>query len=146
MEVKNWFLERCHFMVQDGAQTRFWEDFWIGYEPLMTKYTSLYNVARKKNVTVAHILSTELLNISFIWVVGGDRVKWLELVKGLPEVKLNTWNYTFISNRNKTFLVRSMYNDVMTRLGVPFDVSSWKVKVPLKSKFTFGIWDNLSTY
>jgi hypothetical protein len=53
-------------MVQDGAQTRFWEDFWIGYEPLMTKYTSLYNVARKKNVTVAHILSTELLNISFI--------------------------------------------------------------------------------
>jgi hypothetical protein len=27
-----------------------------------------------------------------------------------------------------------MYNDVMTRLGVPFDVSSWKVKVPLKIK------------
>jgi hypothetical protein len=26
MEVKSLFLERGRFMVQDGAQTRFWED------------------------------------------------------------------------------------------------------------------------
>jgi hypothetical protein len=27
-----------------------------------------------------------------------------------------------------------MYNDIMTRVGVPFDISSWKVKVNLKIK------------
>jgi hypothetical protein len=75
------FLERGHFSVQDCTQTRFWEDLWLGDEPLMTKYASLYNIARKKNVIVAHVLSTELLNISFRRVmVGENRVKWLELV------------------------------------------------------------------
>jgi hypothetical protein len=27
-----------------------------------------------------------------------------------------------------------MYSDIMTREGVPFDISSWKVKVPLKNQ------------
>jgi hypothetical protein len=30
--------------------------------------------------------------------------------------------------------VRAMYNDIMTREGIPFDISSWKIKVPLKIK------------
>jgi hypothetical protein len=65
MDVKNMFLERGHFSVQDGAQTRFWEDLWLGDEPFMTKYASLYNIARKKNVPVAQVLSTEPFNFSF---------------------------------------------------------------------------------
>jgi hypothetical protein len=36
MDVKNMFLERGRFSVQDGSQTRFWEDLWLGDEPLMT--------------------------------------------------------------------------------------------------------------
>jgi hypothetical protein len=54
----------------------------MGDEPLMTKYISLYSIAGKKNVMVAHILRIEPLNISF-WraVVGERRFKWLELVR-----------------------------------------------------------------
>jgi hypothetical protein len=92
------FLERGRFSVQDGAETRFWQDLWLGDEPLMTKYASLYNIARKKNVTkyaslyniarkknvsVAQVLSTEPLNISFRRaVIGENRVKRLELGGG----------------------------------------------------------------
>jgi hypothetical protein len=35
MDVKNSFLERGRFSVQDGTRTRFWEDLWLGDEPLM---------------------------------------------------------------------------------------------------------------
>jgi hypothetical protein len=74
---------------------------------------------------VAQVLSIESLNISFRRVVVGENwVKWLELVKGLLEVRLNTRSDTFIWNRSKTFSVRSMYNDIMSRVGVPFDVLS----------------------
>jgi hypothetical protein len=52
MEVKKLMLERGRFKVHDGAQTRFWEDLWIGEEPLMKRFPSLYNIVRKKNATV----------------------------------------------------------------------------------------------
>jgi hypothetical protein len=123
MDVKNLFLARGRFMVGDGSKTRFWEDILIGDEPLMTKYPSLYNIARRKNVTVAHVLSTVPLNISFRWVVVGEnRVKWSKLVGSLLEVQLNEQRVIFVWNISKTFSVRDMYNDLMTRVGVPFDV------------------------
>jgi hypothetical protein len=153
MDVKNMFLERGRFSVQDGAKTRFWEDLWLGDEPLMTKYASLYNIARKKNVTkyaslyniarkknvsVAQVLSTEPLNISFRRaVIGENRVKRLELVGGLLEVRLNSQRDTFIWNGSKTFSVRSMYNDIMTRVGIPLIYRPIKLRCPYKLKFSF---------
>jgi hypothetical protein len=41
-------MERGSFKVQDGTIIRFWEDLWIGNEPLMKKYPSLYNIVREK--------------------------------------------------------------------------------------------------
>jgi hypothetical protein len=62
MEVKNQFLERGRFMVQDDTQTRFWEDLWVGNQSLMKSF-----IARKKNVTAPQVLSTVPHNISFRW-------------------------------------------------------------------------------
>jgi hypothetical protein len=53
MEVKDLVLQRGRFRVQDGSQTRFWEDLWLGKDPLMVKYPNLFNIVRKKNVSVA---------------------------------------------------------------------------------------------
>jgi hypothetical protein len=52
MQVKRLVWERGRFIIQNGTQTRFWEDLWIGRDPLMTRYPSLYNIARKKNASV----------------------------------------------------------------------------------------------
>jgi hypothetical protein len=135
MDVKNIFLEKGRFIVQDGTQTRFWEDLWIGDAPLKSRYPSLYNIVRKKNATVAQVFSTVPLNVSFRRALVGDNwVKWMKLVVGLLEVQLNSRRDTFVWNRSKTFSVRAMYNDLITRAGVPYDVSSWKAKVPLKIK------------
>jgi hypothetical protein len=63
----------------------------------MTKYPSLYNIARRKNVTVAHVLSIVSLSISFRrTMVGENRVKWLKLVGILLEVQLNMRRDTFV--------------------------------------------------
>jgi hypothetical protein len=53
MEVKDLLLQTGRFRVQDGSLTRFWEDLWLGKDPLMVKYSSLYKIVRKKNMSVA---------------------------------------------------------------------------------------------
>jgi hypothetical protein len=65
MEVKDLVLQRGRFRVQDGSQARFWEDLWLGKDPLMVKYHNLYYIVCKKNVSVAQVLSTTPLNLSF---------------------------------------------------------------------------------
>jgi hypothetical protein len=89
MEVKKLMLERGRFKVQDRAQTRFWEDVWIGQEPLMKRFPSLYNIMRKKNATVAQVLSTTPLNVSFRRALVGDNwARWLQLVGSILNVSL----------------------------------------------------------
>jgi hypothetical protein len=72
MEIKELVLVRGRFQVQGGSQTRFWEDLWLEKEPLMVKYPTLYNIVRKKNVSVAHVLSTTPLSVSFRRALVGD--------------------------------------------------------------------------
>jgi hypothetical protein len=89
-----------------------------------------YITSLGKSVTVAQVLSTVRLNISFRRAgVGENRFKWLELVGCLLDKRLTRRKDTFVWNGCKTFSMRSMYNDIMTKEGVPFDISSWKVKV-----------------
>jgi hypothetical protein len=74
------FLERGRFSVDDGSQTRFWEDLWIGNEPLMKKYPSLHSI----------VLRTAPLNVSnFRRAIVGDKLtKWLDLVGTVISVQL----------------------------------------------------------
>jgi hypothetical protein len=72
MEVKDLMLQRGRFRFQDGSQTRFWEDLWLEKDPLMIKYPNLYKIVRKKNVSVAQVLNTTPLNVSFGRALVGD--------------------------------------------------------------------------
>jgi hypothetical protein len=101
MEVKDLVLERGRFKVQDGAQTRFWEDLWIGNEPLMKRFPTLYNIVRKKNASVAQVLSTSPLNVSFRRaLVGENWDKWLQLVGSILHVQCNQNRDSFIWTRS----------------------------------------------
>jgi hypothetical protein len=129
-------LERGRFNVQDGTGTRFWEDLWIGNEPLMKKYPSLYNIARRKSASVAQVLSTTPLNVSFRRaLVGENWNKWLQLVGSILNVHLNEHKDSFVWTCSKKFSVKNLYNDVLMRTGTPFKCQTWKAKIPLKIKF-----------
>jgi hypothetical protein len=116
MEVKDLVLQRGRFRVHDGSQTRFWEDLWLEKYPLMVKHLSLYKIVRKKNMSVAQVLSTTPLNVSFRRVLVGDSWdKWLELVGNVLLVNLNDRKDSFIWTANKNFSVKNMYNDSFER-------------------------------
>jgi hypothetical protein len=133
MEVKDLVLHRGRFRVQDGSQTRFWEDLWK--DPLMVKYQSLQKIVRKKNKSVAQVLSTTPLNVSFRGALVGDSWdKWLEIVGNVVMVSLNDRKDSFIWTANKNFSVKNMYNDIVLRERTPVNCSVWKAKIPLKIK------------
>ena len=72
MRVKEDFFSRGYFKIGDGANTRFWEDTWLGDSPLASQYPSLYNIMNHKNVLVAQVLAQTPLNIGFRRVLSGQ--------------------------------------------------------------------------
>ena len=89
MKVKHDFLRFRTFIIKDGSQVRFWEDTWLGTRPLREQYPQLYNIARKKQNTVAAVLSTQISNI--FWrrdLIGQKLVMWNNLVLRLSTIVL----------------------------------------------------------
>ncbi|WVZ49290.1 hypothetical protein U9M48_000659 [Paspalum notatum var. saurae] len=90
MKVKGRFLQLSSFILHDGSQIRFWEDRWFGHLPLKIQYPSLYNIARKKNVTISSVFSSIPLNISFRRALVGEKhQKWERLVTKIALVQLD---------------------------------------------------------
>jgi len=65
MNVKDTFFRYGYFNVKDGSQTRFWVDTWLGNKPLKDKFPALFNIVRRKQDSIATVLNTPTLNISF---------------------------------------------------------------------------------
>jgi hypothetical protein len=118
MEVKDIVLLRGRFKVQDGTQARFREDSWLGKDPLMSVYPNLYRIVRRKNVSVAQVLSTTPLNVSFRHeLVGENWEDWLDLVGKVMTVSLTEHRDCFLWMANKTFPVKNLYNDMILSAG-----------------------------
>jgi hypothetical protein len=123
--------------VGNGQNTRFWEDIWLGDQPLAKQYPSLYNIVRRRNVLVSDVLTSNPLNIEFRRTLSTDKWEvWLLLLHRLIRVNLTedpdvfVWNLT----TNGVFSVKSMYTDMMNGHTVFLRKYLWKIKVPLKIK------------
>jgi hypothetical protein len=135
MEVKDLVLRRGRFKVQDGTQARFWEDKWLGKDPLMTVYPNLYRIVRRKNMSVAQVLSTTPLNVSFRRsLVGENWEDWHVLVGKVMAVTLTEHKDCFLWTANKKFSVKNLYNDIILSAGTWANCWTWKAKIPLKIK------------
>ena len=80
---------------------RFWEDCWAGNSSFDRLYPSLYQLMRKKNVTVAEVLGREPLNASFRRALVGDNLdSWFSLVTEVVSFELSDhhgWDFLPIS-------------------------------------------------
>ena len=65
MKVKQDFLRFGTFKINNGTQVRFWEDRWLGNQPLKDQYPGLYSIVRHKFKTIAEVMTTEQPNISW---------------------------------------------------------------------------------
>ncbi|WVZ53335.1 LOW QUALITY PROTEIN: hypothetical protein U9M48_004295 [Paspalum notatum var. saurae] len=136
MDVKQEFLSLGSFAIGDGTQVRFWEDTWCGNQPLKLQYPSLFNIVRKKGATVADVMSSVPLNISFRRGLYGERLNyWNELVGRVMNLALRVGRDKFIWGLNKTgvFTVRSMYKHLINN-GIIVSQEIWKTKILLKTK------------
>ena len=87
-----------------------------GRQALSHQYPTLFNIAREKQVSVATILSSNPMNISFRRNLSPDKWElWLQLVQRLMEVNLNEEQDTFVWSltQSGTFSVKSMYLDLL---------------------------------
>ena len=141
MRVKNGFFSRGYFDVGDGTKTRFWEDTWLGTTSLAHQYPSLYNIVNHKNVTVAHVLAHNPLNIGFRRVLSGNKwTAWLHLCQRLMMVHLSEGPDRFVLKltTNGLFSVKSMYEDLMNDHTPYLRKYLWKLKSLSRSKFLCG--------
>jgi hypothetical protein len=65
MKVKLTFLRFSSFLIKDGSQVRFWEDAWLDGSSLKDQYPALYNIARKKFISISEALSVSPPNFSW---------------------------------------------------------------------------------
>ena len=90
MKVKDKFLNLGSFQLNNGENIRFWEDKWLGNFTLSQQYPSLYNIARKKHISIATVFNSIPLNISFRrGLVENNLVLWYNLVARIAQVRLN---------------------------------------------------------
>lgn len=136
MKVKEVFLCLGSFVLKDGSQIRFWEHM-VGYRPLMVRYPSLYHIVRSKSATVAKVLESVPLIVSFCRALVGQNLNlWLDLVARLVQLRLGTdrdafrWDLT----PSNMFSVQSMYRTLINNAHVFYHSILWKLKVPLKIK------------
>jgi hypothetical protein len=57
MRLNNAFFHRGTFKIGKGTCVHFWENIWVGNSSLANKYQALYNIAQRKHVLIASVLS-----------------------------------------------------------------------------------------
>jgi hypothetical protein len=137
VKVKDEFVTGGKFKVQNGKQARFWEDIWMGDMPFRYVYPNLHRIVRRKHDTVANILRTVPLNVSFRrGLIRENLPSWYELVPKIVLVNLTNGTDVFwwSFNKNCKFIVRSMYMSLIRQGVTPRKKHLWNLRVPLKIK------------
>lgn len=123
--------------LNNGKNTRFWEDKLPGNFTLKQQCPTLYNIVRRKQVTAATVFSTTPLNVSFQHgLVVNNLVVWPHLVARIAHMRLNDRSDTLRWNlqQNGLFTVCSMYCAMICNGHVRQNKILWKLKLPLKTK------------
>ncbi|WVZ96424.1 hypothetical protein U9M48_042062 [Paspalum notatum var. saurae] len=97
MGVKDQFLNLGRFKLVSGNQIRFWEDIWLDNQALKDQHPNLFNIVRNKHATVAEVLNSIPLNVSFRRALVGNRLnEWSSLVARLTQVNLQEGKDIFV--------------------------------------------------
>jgi hypothetical protein len=94
----------------------FWEDSWITPHPFKTLFPSLYNIVRKKSVSVRTVLSITPLNVAFRRSLMGVNLQaWYNVVAMVADAHLRNQRDRFMwgLHQNELFSVNSMYRALL---------------------------------
>ena len=102
MATKKFFFPHGYFTIKDGSEISFWEDKWLGQAMLGEQYHALYNIVRHKGDTLAKVMVTSPLNVSFRRSLFGPRqASRNALLMRLDSIQLTWRSDKFQRNLNK---------------------------------------------
>ena len=143
MATKKYFFPHASFSIKNGSEIRFWEDKWLGNAPLQEQYPAFYTIVRHKSDTLAKVLESFPLNVSFRRSLLGPRqTSWNVLLQRLASVQLTQGSDIFRWNLKESgiFSVDSMYTALVQQdVRVDNNKKIWKMKIPLKPKVFFVV-------
>jgi hypothetical protein len=103
MKIKEEVLANGSFRISDGTQTRFWEDTWASSRSFKNLYPNIYNICHYPHATVANVMSSTPLNISFRRALVGEKLnEWLRLVAQVSNFNLTQGRDTFVWHFTKS--------------------------------------------
>jgi hypothetical protein len=96
MKVKDEVLACGSFQIMDGTQARFWEDTWASTRSFKEIFPALYNTAHYPRATVASVMSTIPINVSFRRALIQEKlIDWHNLVTMISNFRLQEGNDRF---------------------------------------------------
>jgi hypothetical protein len=101
----------------------------------------LFNIVRRKQDSVAQVISSSPLNISFRRnLVGANLTNWYRIVASLQNINLLEEKDVFVwsLNASGSFTVKSIYA-VLINNGVRVSQDLWQIKILMKIKISCGI-------
>jgi uncharacterized protein (DUF2225 family) len=74
VKIKEEVIANGSFRTKDGTLTRFWEGTWVSNRSFKNLYPNIYNICHHPHDTVANVMSSTPLNISFRRALVGEKL------------------------------------------------------------------------
>jgi hypothetical protein len=96
------------------------EDTWVGNLSFKVPYPSLYNIVRDPHATIAKVMATTPLNLSFRRaLVDNKLIEWYNLVAQITHVELvdgsDTFRWNLTKSKSRSYTFRSLYLHLIDR-------------------------------
>lgn len=108
----------CKSEVNNGLNTRFWEDVWFGDTSLKIEFPTLYNLCLDKEALVGDCWEGDGWKVGFRRPLGNyDFCEWERLMVRLDDFRLNGEqdHFVWILDKTKNYSTRSMYRTLTFR-------------------------------
>lgn len=102
----------CRSEVNNGLNTRFWEDVWAGDISLSLEFATLYNLCGSKGVLVGDCWEGDGWKVCFRKPIGdSDFKEWEGLMDIIEGFRLNgeRGHFVWLLDKSKTYSTRSMH-------------------------------------
>ena len=78
------------YKVNNGKNTRFWKDVWIGGCPLKSRIPHIFEICNQQEASIFEVLANNELFLTFRRTFGQLEVEeWLDLLREVENVNLN---------------------------------------------------------
>jgi len=136
MKVKHIYMAGRKIELQNGENMRFWQDSWLGDQPICAKFPILYELSEVKNISVGEFIRKNGLITFRRWLLTILQEQWEVLKQHALATPLSqnqdkvSWKWS----QKGIFSVKSTYDRLTSNDNGDSFSRIWKAKLPYKIK------------